>query len=94
MLPAVAVGLWFYPSVRSVGDAAPGGAPHFTGGYNTVRHGSWDGGAVDGVQIEMNYQGVRSSVSARSAFSEALVDALEIYFETWYGIDWTPAGAR
>ncbi|MEX2471618.1 MAG: Ig-like domain-containing protein [Gemmatimonadota bacterium] len=83
-----------YPSVPSAADPDPGGAPYFTGGYNTVRHGSRDGGTVDGVQIEMNYQGVRSSASARSAFSEALVDALEIYFETWYGIDWTPAGAR
>ena len=48
---------WFleengYAAVPSPTYQKPGNDPYFSGGYNTFRHGSLNGGSVDGVQIE------------------------------------------
>jgi hypothetical protein len=75
-----------YASVPSQWIQDPGGAPYFTGGYNTRRHGSSDGGLISSIQIECNWQGVRDSEANREAFAAALVSALDIYFETHLGI--------
>lgn len=79
-----------YPSVPSQQDVAPKvGEDYFDGGYNTQRHGSLMGGAVDGVQIECHFPGVRDTEASRAAFATALAGALSAYFERHYG--WKPA---
>lgn len=76
-----------YPAVPSTAQPNAGGAPYFTGGYSTQRHGSRSGGPISGVQIECNWTGVRSTTSFRTAFAQALAEALETYIETHYGFD-------
>lgn len=39
-------------AVPSPSRPGPDGASYFSGGYNTRRHGSRDGGVVDAIQIE------------------------------------------
>ncbi|MCU0618816.1 MAG: hypothetical protein MUF40_02780 [Gemmatimonadaceae bacterium] len=74
------------PAVPSAADVAPlVGQDYFTGGYNTARHGSRDGGALDAIQIECHFTGVRDTPATRAAFAEALVQALATYLETHYG---------
>ncbi|MEX0892141.1 MAG: hypothetical protein WEB88_08215, partial [Gemmatimonadota bacterium] len=75
-----------YRSVPSPDDPHPAGQPYFSGGYNTARHGSRDGGTISGVQLECNFAGVRDTAAARAAFAEALVTALESYFDAWMGV--------
>ncbi len=44
-----------YPAVPSPGIPFPGpGEPFFSGGYNVTRHGSSQGGTIDGIQIELD----------------------------------------
>lgn len=74
-----------YPAVPSRDDPAPGDAPYFNGGYSTVRHGSREGGEISGIQIEMNFTGVRDTAESRRAFAEVLVDVIEAYFVEIYG---------
>jgi len=72
------------PAVPSQNQPNPGGNPYFTGGYNTVVHGSRDEGSVSGVQIECNYTGVRDTAMNRQAFAEALAQALADYFPAFF----------
>ncbi|MCC7003849.1 MAG: hypothetical protein IT357_16955 [Gemmatimonadaceae bacterium] len=79
-----------YPAVPSATDPAPLlGESYFNGGFNTARHGSQAGGAVDAVQIECNFTGVRDTATSRTVFADALVTALLAYFDDHY--DWSPA---
>src|SRR5690606_7199034 len=68
-----------YPAVPSTSQPHPDGAPYFTGGYSTERHGSRDGGLIDGIQIEANRIGVRDTEANRQAFAEALARAVVAY---------------
>lgn len=71
-----------YPSVPSAADPAPQiGEPYFNGGYNTLRHGSVNGGAIYAVQIECYYTGVRDNWANRHRFSDTLSLALQIFLE-------------
>ncbi|MBY0491136.1 MAG: N-formylglutamate amidohydrolase [Gemmatimonadaceae bacterium] len=75
-----------YPAVPSPTDQAPlVGQLYFEGGYNTARHGSRDGGAVDAIQIECHYDNVRDSQTARTNFAWALSGALATYLDKHYG---------
>jgi len=75
-----------YPSVPSAGERSPNeGDAYFSGGYNTERHGSRAGGAVDAVQLECNYAGVRDTPAGRAAFAEAFVSALLAFLDDHYG---------
>ena len=76
-----------FPSVPSAGQPNPGGAPYYSGGYSTGRHGSSDGGSISGVQIECNWEGVRSTETERAAFSQAMAEALETFLETHYSFE-------
>jgi hypothetical protein len=79
-----------FESVPSANQPAPGTAdPFFSGGYNTERHGSRFGGAVDAVQIECYYTGLRDTAVARTAFAEAFVTVMLQYFADHYG--WSPS---
>ena len=68
-----------FPAVPSVSAPNPGGDPYFDGGYNTERHGSSDGGAISGVQIETHFVGVRDTQASREAFARALASVLTEY---------------
>ncbi len=72
-----------YPSVPSPGKPAPGADPYFDGGYSTARHGSRDGGPVSGVQLEMNFTGVRDTEANRLAFAAAAAGILS----AWVGLE-------
>jgi hypothetical protein len=76
-----------YRSVPSSGEPDPQGEPYWSGGYNTARHGSRDGGTVSGVQLECHGSGVRDSAASRLAFAQALTEALVVYFERHLGIE-------
>ncbi|NDH86384.1 hypothetical protein EBY67_04950, partial [bacterium] len=47
---------------------------------------SSNSGAINAIQIECNYTGVRDSSSNRAAFASALTDALDIYFPLHVGM--------
>ena len=76
-----------FPAVPSADDPAPDvGEDYFSGGYNTSRYGCSSGSAVCGVQIEMNFTGVRDTPENRQAFAEALKAVYASYLQH-YGID-------
>jgi hypothetical protein len=76
-----------YPAVPSQSDPHPQGASYFSGGYSTARHGSRDGGVIDGVQIEHNYQGVRDSATNREAYAHALAESILEFLERRMNIE-------
>ncbi len=73
-------------AVPGPAEPGPGAEPYFTGGYNTVRHGSRDGGPVDAVQFELNWNGIRETSEDRNAFADALAGVLQSYLAEYYGI--------
>lgn len=78
------------PAVPSASAPAPlVGEAYFDGGYNTDRHGSLGGiGAVDAVQLEAHYAGIRDSEASRAAFADVFVTVLLQYLADHYG--WSP----
>jgi hypothetical protein len=85
-VPAVPSPRWPGPAI----DTIPGDEPYFSGGYSTRRHGSLDGGPIDGIQIEHNFTGIRETASDRATYAAALAEVIERWIERWYG--WTGAG--
>lgn len=77
-----------YPAVPSPTMPDPGrGNSYFDGGYNARRHGSANGGAIDGLQMELNLAGVRDTAINRTNFSLALAQVFDAYFTGYYGLD-------
>ena len=72
-------------SVPSPGDPSPGQDSYFSGGYNTLRHGSREGGTVDGIQLELHRVGLRDTDSNRRAFGRALASTVEGFMLEHYG---------
>ncbi len=72
-----------FASVPSINDPAPAiGDAYFSGGYNTVRHGSRDnGGNIDAIQIEMNRQAREFQTQA---IAEALATTAKQYMDYQY----------
>ena len=68
-----------FPAVPSASTPNPGTDPYFTGGYNTQRHGSSNGGPISGVQVETHFVGVRDTPANREAFASALASVLAEY---------------
>ena len=66
----------------------PHGEPFFSGGYSTRRHGSLDGGVIDGVQIELHGPGIRDTDENRRRFAGVLARSLRFFLETHYGFSW------
>jgi hypothetical protein len=76
-----------FPSVPSMAQPAPlEGWAYFSGGYNTDRHGSRQGGPISGIQLEVN-RSVRVDDASRRRFARALVEATLDYLANHYGID-------
>ncbi|MFO7574467.1 MAG: hypothetical protein R6W67_04870 [Bacteroidales bacterium] len=71
------------PGVPSAQVPSPGTDPYFSGGYNTRRHGSLDGGTVDGVQLEC-HSGVRTNHISRLSFASKLSDGLLGFVKAHY----------
>jgi hypothetical protein len=82
----------FVPAVPSISQPNPGQDDYFTGGYNTVRHGSRDGGEINGIQIEHHYPGLRDSEENREAYAARLADALLAFFPAFFDIELAPTG--
>ena len=73
-------------SVPSTADPDPDGGAYFSGGYNTKRHGSRDGGTISGIQLEHHFPGLRDTVQNRNAYAAMLADALVVYLEAHFGL--------
>lgn len=71
----------------------PHGEPFFSGGYSTRRHGSLDGGVIDGVQIELHGPGIRDTDQNRRRFAGALARSLRFFLQTHYAFAWDQAAA-
>lgn len=73
-----------YPSVPSARAPWPNpGEPFFSGGYNTMRHGSSSGGTVDGIQIELDLE-LRSDTNRRAKLAANMAFALVRFLKTHY----------
>lgn len=77
------------------------GEAFFSGGYNTGRHGSRNGGPISGVQIEAHSPGVRNTHANRQAFAAITAAVLDDYFAAHYDASLSviaaglvPAGTR
>jgi len=74
-----------YPSVPSQSDTAPEPSdPYFSGGYNTLRHGSRDSSFINAIQFETNFIGIRNTNDNRNAFARALACVIRSYINKWY----------
>ncbi len=74
------------PGVPSAQNTSPGVDPYFSGGFNTVRHGSRDGGLIDGVQLEA-HSTIRTDHVARVDFSNKLASVILDYLRLHYFTD-------
>lgn len=59
------------------------GEKHFSGGYNTMRHGSSGGGVIDGIQLEIDLQ-TRSNPKRQKKVAHDISDALLQYISFYY----------
>ena len=76
-----------YAAVPSPNDPFPNaGESYFSGGYNTRRHGSEEGGNIDGIQIECN-QDIRFMEATRKEFAKGLAKAILEYYKS-FNYDW------
>lgn len=65
-------------------DTIPGREAFFSGGYSTARHGSLNGGLIDGIQIEHHWPGIRDNATNRGAYARVLAEVVEIWLARWY----------
>ncbi len=73
-----------YPAVPSTEIPSPApGEPYFSGGYNTMRHGSSSGGTIDGIQIELDLE-VRTDPARRGKLIEDLASVLLDFLSIHY----------
>jgi len=82
-----------YPSVPSAADPFPNtGENYYSGGYNTIQRSSYNGGTIDGIQIECNMSGVRNTAENRKQFADSLAAVLRTYLTTHYFLDYELEG--
>ncbi len=79
-----------YPSVPSQQIPYPGRyTNYFSGGYITVNHTSYATGVkINGLQMELNYSGVRNSAANRSLFADSFSKAIIDYMSTHFDLTW------
>ena len=71
-----------FPAVPSDTISYPQtGEPYFSGGYNTSAHSSYNGGTIDGLQIEINMDSVRDSDSHLEKFSDSLTNVIHDFLQ-------------
>lgn len=84
-----------YPAVPSPDDLGPGYEPYFSGGYSTERHGSRDGGSIDGIQLECNFTGVRDTQANWQRFAATAAAVITQYHALQYTAESAqPHGSR
>lgn len=77
-----------YPSVPSSTDSFPLDTQYFfSGGYNTLRHGSRDAGTIDAIQVECNSSWRFESEVARKMFSDSIAEVIINYIGIHYFTD-------
>ncbi len=73
-----------FRAVPSRQDPFPiGSEAYFSGGYNTGRHSSENGGRIDGIQIECN-QDIRFDETTREKFADSLTLSINEYLQLHY----------
>jgi hypothetical protein len=72
------------PAVPSQPQPDPGDDPYFSGGHNTARHGSRDGGTISGFQIEA-HRSVRDNAAGRAALADAIAEVMASLLAERYG---------
>lgn len=80
-----------FPSVPSTNDPHPNctGSCYFSGGFNTIQHGSRDNaGTIDAIQIELD-QTARNDMN-RPILVDSLALAIVQYMDTHYDTDFIP----
>ncbi len=79
-----------YPSVPSQNIPYPGTATnYFSGGYITANHTCYAPGvAINGLQMELNFNGIRDSESNRSVFADAFAQSVVEFIGTHFDIQW------
>jgi len=83
-----------YAAVPSPAHPHAGKAGFLSGGYNTRRYGSRDGGTISGFQIECQKMGIRDTDANRKAFARAFADATIQYLRRHFDIDFSrPSGS-
>jgi hypothetical protein len=74
-----------FKSVPSPTHPDPDGADYWSGGYNTIVHGSRHGGNIDGVQVETYYGFLHND--SIEAYSYALAETIVTFVEAQYGFN-------
>ncbi len=83
------------PAVPSWNQPNPGSTnPYFSGGYNTRRHGSKDGGSISAVQIEAYKVGLRDNQTNRMFFAQVITEVFDEYFRVFFGWDGIVTGIK
>jgi len=73
-----------YSAVPSQNDPFPDNIePYFSGGYNTFRHGSYNSGSIDAIQIECNSE-VRFDSVSRKEFADSLASTIVDFISAHY----------
>jgi hypothetical protein len=73
-----------YPTVPSEKIHSPEpDEPYFSGGFNTMQHGSSSGGRIDGIQIELDID-LRSDEKIRNRFASDLAEILIQFLDIYY----------
>ncbi len=73
-----------FAAIPSSSDPFPNGSEsYFSGGYNTKRHGSKNGGLIDGIQMECNHD-IRFDTILRKKFADSLAVAMINYYQAHY----------
>lgn len=73
-----------YPAVPSLAQPNPGTASYFDGGFSVGLHGSMNGGTIDGIQLEVNYAGIRDNDANRRAFAGAYSKVMDRFIQVNY----------
>ncbi len=73
-----------FPAVPSFDTPFPlSNEDYFSGGYNTIRHGSREGGMIDAIQVELD-SALRFTASARAEFAVDFPKVVMDYLEAHY----------
>lgn len=71
-----------YDSIPSIKLPYASDDNYFEGAYDTIRHGSLNGGNISGIQIEFPYKDVRDTKQNREKCAKAFVKSLLVFMET------------
>jgi len=84
------LGLRGFPAVPSQQIPSPGTTTnYFSGGYTTATHTCYaPGNTTNGLQMELNFAGVRDNATSRALFAEAFAAVVTDYLSTHTGVAW------